>query len=69
MIKQINILAILCFILLSGCSNAKRLADGKPLIPREPHHILKQSKKAVLDWDWIGFKMNADVKANGTSED
>ena len=69
MIKQINILAILCFILLSGCSNAKRLADGKPLIPREPNHILKQSKKAVLDWDWIGFKMNAEVKANGTSED
>ena len=69
MIKQINILAILCFIFLSGCSNAKRLADGKPLVPREPHHILKQSNKSALDWDWIGFKMNADVKANGTSED
>ena len=68
MIKQINILAILCFIFLFGCSNGKRLADGKPLIPREPHHILKQSKKAVLDWDWIGFKMHADVKANGNLE-
>ena len=69
MIRQINIVAIICIILLSGCSNAKRLADGKPLIPREPNHILKQSKKAVLDWDWIGFKMNADIKANETSQD
>lgn len=69
MIKHLNILVIFCAILLSGCSNAKRLADGKPLIPREPHHILKQSKKAIMDWDWIGFKMNADVKANVTSED
>ena len=69
MIRQLNIFAIICIILLSGCSNAKRLAEGKPLIPREPNHILKNSYKSALDWDWIGFKMNADVKVNGTSDD
>jgi len=68
-IRQINILAIILIVLLSGCSNAKRLAEGKPLIPREPNHILKQSYKNGLDWYWIGFKMNADVKVNGISED
>lgn len=69
MIRLVNILAILCIILLSGCSNAKRIAEGKPLRPRDPHHILKQSAKGELNWDWIGFKVSADIKANGTSDD
>lgn len=69
MIRLVNIFAILSIILLSGCSNAKRIAEGKPLRPRDPHHILKQSSKAELNWDWIGFKVSADIKANGTSED
>lgn len=58
-----------CLVVLSGCSNSKRIAEGKPLRPREPNYILKQSHKRSLDWDWLGFKMSADVKANGASED
>ena len=69
MIRIANILAVLSIILLAGCSNEKRIAEGKPLRPRDPHHILKQSAKNELNWDWIGFKMNADIKANGTAED
>ena len=58
-----------CLVVLSGCSNSKRITEGKPLRPREPNYILKQSYKRSLDWDWLGFKMSADVKANGASED
>ena len=68
MTRTLYILAVLSIIILSGCSNAKRVADGKPLRPRDPNHILKQSAKGDLDWKWLGFKMNADVKSNGTSE-
>ena len=39
------------------------------LCVREPNYILKQSYKRSLDWDWLGFKMSADVKLNGASED
>ena len=69
MIKIENILAVLSIILLAGCSNAKRIAEGKPLRPRDPHYILKQSAKGELNWNWIGFKMNADIKSNGATED
>ena len=68
-IRIANILVVLSIILLAGCSNAKRISEGKPLRPRDPHHILKQSSKGELNWDWIGFKMNADIKLNGAAED
>lgn len=69
MIRIANILAVLSIILLAGCNNAKRIAEGKPLRPRDPHHILKQNAKGELNWGWIGFKINADIKSNGTTED
>jgi len=67
-IRYAHILAVFSIILLTGCSNAKRIADGKPLRPRDPNHIIKQSEKGDLKWDWMGFKMNADIKSNGTAE-
>ena len=68
MTRTLYILAVFSIIILSGCSNAKRVADGKPLRPRDPNNIIKQSAKGELDWKWLGFKMNADLKSNGTSE-
>ena len=60
---------ILSLLTLMGCSNVQRIADGKPLRPREPHFILKHSYNNILDWDWLGFKLDADINANGTTED
>jgi hypothetical protein len=63
-----RVLYILTLLTLASCSNVQRIADGKPLRPRDPHHILKHSHNNSLDWEWLGFKLDADIEANGVSE-
>lgn len=64
-----RVVYILSLLTLVGCSNVQRIADGKPLRPREPNFILKHSYNNSLDWDWLGFKLYADIEANGKKED
>jgi hypothetical protein len=55
-------------IVMTGCSNERRIADGKPLRSMEPNNILKHYEKEALKWDWLGFKVDTDIKVDGESE-
>ena len=55
---------------LAGCSNAKRIAEGKPLRPRDPGYIIKHSEKNALDWDWLAFKLDTcNYSVTATDDD
>ena len=53
---------------MTGCSNEKRIADGKPLRSRDPNNILKRYDKEALKWDWIGFKLDTEINVEGESD-
>ena len=48
-------------LVLSGCSNERRLAKGKPLRNLPPNAILETADAAALQWDWISMKVDAEV--------
>ena len=55
-------------VILTGCSNERRIADGKPLRSMEPNNIIKHYEKEALKWDWLGFKLDTEIKVEGESE-
>ena len=59
---------IISSVVLTGCSNARRIADGKPLRSMEPNNIIKHYEKEALKWDWLGFKLDTEIKVDGESE-
>jgi hypothetical protein len=70
-LQKIIIFISVFFIVVStftSCSNEKRLASGKPLRTMDPVSILKKVDNASLSWDWIGTKIDTDIKVNGESE-
>lgn len=44
-----------------GCSNARRLANGKPLKNQGPNAILTQYEATAMQWDWLAMKVDAEV--------
>ena len=72
MIVRSKIWGLLVLVILSvtttGCSNERRIADGKPIRSRDASNILKHVDKEALDWEWIGFKMDTDIELDGESE-
>jgi len=70
-LRKIITFISVCFIVVStvtSCSNAKRLAEGKPLRNMDPVSILKMVDHASLDWNWLGMKIDTDIKINDESE-
>lgn len=70
-LHKIIIFTSIFFILAStitSCSNEKRIAGGKPLKSMDPVSILKKFDNASLDWDWLGMKIDTDIKVSGESE-
>tara|TARA_B110000046_G_C12961306_1_gene384689 strand:- start:34 stop:960 length:927 start_codon:yes stop_codon:yes gene_type:complete len=63
----LNVLVV-CSVLMTGCSNEQRIADGKPLRSRDPNNILKRYDKEALKWDWIGFKLDTEINVEGKSD-
>ncbi|PCJ82039.1 MAG: hypothetical protein COA49_03510 [Bacteroidetes bacterium] len=63
-------IAVLLFAIVTttGCSNERRIAEGKPLRSRDASNILKHVEKEALDWEWMGFKMDTDFEIDGESE-
>ena len=59
---------IISSVVLTGCSNERRIADGKPLRSMEPNNIIKHYEKEALKWDWLGFKLDTEIKVDGESE-
>jgi len=59
---------VICSVLMTGCSNEQRIADGKPLRSRDPNNILKRYDKEALKWDWIGFKLDTEINVEGKSD-
>jgi hypothetical protein len=59
---------VICSVLMTGCSNVQRIADGKPLRSRDPNNILKRYDKEALKWDWIGFKLDTEINVEGKSD-
>ena len=59
---------VVCSVLMTGCSNEQRIADGKPLRSRDPNNILKRYDKEALKWDWIGFKLDTEINVEGKSD-
>ena len=59
---------VVCSVLMTGCSNEQRIADGKPLRSRDPNNILKRYDKESLKWDWIGFKLDTEINVEGKSD-
>ena len=56
----------LCLLVLgaTGCSNARRLANGKPLKNQSPNAILEQYDATAMHWDWLGMKVDAEVESS-----
>jgi hypothetical protein len=70
-LHKIIIFTSIFFILAStitSCTNEKRLAGGKPLRSMDPVSILKKVDNASLDWNWLGMKIDTDIKVNDKSE-
>jgi len=70
-LQKITIFISVFFIVVStftSCSNEKRLAGGKPLRTMDPVSILKKVDNASLAWDWLGMKIDTDIKVNDQSE-
>jgi hypothetical protein len=44
-----------------GCSNARRLANGKPLKNQGPNAILTQYEATAMQWEWLAMKVDAEV--------
>ncbi|WP_306641370.1 DUF4292 domain-containing protein [Sanyastnella coralliicola] len=62
------ILPLLLLVLASGCSNERRLAQGKPLKNRSSGAILNRYYKTEFDADWIGMKISAELKDAETKQ-
>jgi hypothetical protein len=56
------------FSTLTGCSNEKRLAGGSPLRTMDPVSILNKVDDASLVWDWLGMKVETDIRVNNQAE-
>ncbi|MEO0403378.1 MAG: DUF4292 domain-containing protein [Bacteroidota bacterium] len=48
---------MLITLILSSCSNARRLKNGKPLRNQNAGHILKEYDQNEFTYDWIGMKL------------
>ena len=54
-------------LLAAGCSNARRLAQGKPLKNQSPNAILTQYDATAMDWEWLAMKVDAEVESSERS--
>ena len=56
----------LCLLVMgtTGCSNARRLANGKPLKNQSPNAILEQYDATAMHWDWLAMKVDAEVESS-----
>ncbi len=63
--RQIHSWVLACLLLLgtlvSGCSNERRLAKGKPLKNRSSGAVLSRYEKNEFKFEWAGMKLSADV--------
>lgn len=58
-----SLLVLFCTgIFVSGCSNERRLAKGKPLKNRSAGSILGKYDNNHFDFEWVGMKLSADVE-------
>jgi hypothetical protein len=48
-------------LVAAGCSNARRLANGKPLKNQGPNAILTQYDATAMQWEWLAMKVDAEV--------
>lgn len=62
---RISVVLAVIVLVLGSCSNQRRLAKGKPLRSRTPGQLIKDNTQADFDFDYIGMKVNADVRDNG----
>ena len=54
---------LLVLLVATGCSNARRLANGKPLKNQGPNAILMQYDATAMQWDWLSMKVDAEVES------
>ena len=54
---------VLVVVAAAGCSNARRLANGKPLKNQSPNAILTQYGATAMEWDWLAMKLDAEVES------
>lgn len=53
---------LVMMVSISGCSNEKRLAKGKPLKNRSSGAILSRYYRTEFQYEWLGMKIAADVE-------
>lgn len=56
---------IMVIALLAGCSNARRLSQGKPLRNRSTAHLIKANQETAFTYDYVGMKLAVDVEDAG----
>lgn len=54
---------VLVVVAAAGCSNARRLANGKPLKNQSPNAILTQYGATAMEWEWLAMKLDAEVES------
>lgn len=54
-------LGVAALLVAAGCSNARRLANGKPLKNQSPNAILTQYDATAMQWEWLAMKVDAEV--------
>ena len=55
-------------VLFSGCSNVARIARGKPLKNLSVNQIIEGYQSNAPEWDWLGMKLDVQVKGAGQSD-
>jgi hypothetical protein len=54
---------------LTGCSNERRLAKGKPLKSQPASDVLDQYHAAQPGWQWLGMKLEVTVVTDVAADD
>lgn len=52
----------------TGCSNTRRIAQGKPLKNLSVHQVIDAFEGARLQWDWLGMKLDVEVESGSGTE-
>lgn len=55
----------LAILLVAGCSNARRLSQGKHLRNRSAAHLIKANLDSRFEFDYVGMKLAVDVQDAG----
>lgn len=57
-----SFLAVLAINMISsGCSNEKRVAEGRPLKNRTANAVLTRYNKNLFEFDYVGMRISADI--------